>query len=156
MLDSKKKVIKGRTFHTMPFGARRQLALLPGVLRLLSGPVGTLVEALKGLAGEDGPLAKMQAGGTVTAKDIEIGPILTALKGEALTTGLRAIADELENGGDELIMELLRDTTRMKGQKQTDGLESCADDFDTVFQGDFLTLLQVLAFVLKVNFAPFL
>lgn len=158
MLNAQKMTIRDNTYQTIPFGAKRQLDLLPGVLRLLSGPVGSLIESVKGLG--NGPLQsvleKKKAGQKVTAADIDVAPLLAGLKGDAIRAGLVGIADELDNGGKDLIFDLLRDTHRMKGRNQTDGLESCAEDFDTVFQGDLLSLVMVLAFVLKVNYAPFL
>jgi hypothetical protein len=158
MLDAQTTVIRGRTFQTIPFGARRQLELLPGVLRLTSGPLGALIESAKGLGG--GPLKdiieRKRAGERITAESVDVEPILKALNGDALRAGLLAIAAELEGGGLDLFLALLRDTHRLRGKSQHDGLESCADDFDTVFASDLMTLAQVLVFVVRVNYAPFL
>ncbi len=154
-----KMTIRGNQYQCIPFGAKRQLDLLPGVLRILSGPIGSLLESAKGLldgADIQALIAKKKAGEKIGAADIDVASVLAGLKGDAIRAGLVGIADELDNGGKDLIFELLRDTHRMKGRNQTDGLESCADDFDTVFQGDLLSLVLVLGFSLKVNYAPFL
>jgi len=162
MHDMIKKTIRGNQYLTKPFGAKHQLKLLPGVLRMLSGPVGSLVDSLKSLAG--GPLQDLAAaqrakGEKLTAADLkglDVSKLAGALKGDAIRAGLVALADELEGGGADLIMDLLRDTIRMKGTSRDAGFDSCQDDFDTVFQSDFLALIQVLAWVVQVNYAPFL
>ena len=158
MLEAQKITIRGHVYQSIPFGAARQLKLLPGVLRLLSGPVASFVDILKGLPLEDLSAkhkARKADAGRLSAADLDVSAILAGVKGAAIRDGMVALADYLESE-DGLILNLLRDTHRMKGRHQTDGLESCADDFDRVFQSDFLSLGMVLAWVIKVNFAPFL
>ena len=138
MHNEKKKEIRKNTYMTIPYGASKQLDMLPGVMRLLAGPIGSLLETLKGLDG--------------LSASTEVATVLEGVRGAAVQEGLIALADQLESGGRDLIFDLLGNTYRMKGRKQSDGLESCTDEFDTVFQGDFLSLVLVLAWVLKENY----
>lgn len=158
MHNTQKTTIQGRTYTTIPFGAERQLKLLPGVLRLLAGPAGSLVDMLKGLG--SGPFQQIQerkaAGQKVTFADLDASELLGSLHGPTIAAALLSVATELENGGSDLIKELLRDTHRMRGKNQADGLDSCSDDFDRVFEGDLFTMFKVTAWVVKVNYGNFL
>lgn len=160
---SKTKTIRGRRYMTIPFGARTQLKFLPDVLSLIAGPFGAAVESFKNLdpAAFKDAVEKKRAGKKVGAEDLDVMALLGGIDGAAIREGVLSLAQQLEehgpNGPDDqgLILELLGNTYAMKGRKRTDGIESCRDDFDQVFQSDFLSLFQVLAWVVQVNYAPF-
>lgn len=156
--NAKYVTLDGTKYMTIPFGADRQLDLLPGVLRLMSGPFGTIIETIKGLG--SGPLADLlknrQPGEKITAKDIDIPTVLGALKGDVMATALVGLANQLDNGGKAVIKDLLANTYAFKGPARSDGLLNCKDDFDEAFASNLHRMFRVVLWSVQVNYAPFL
>ena len=125
--------IRGHRYTTTLYPAGEGFNHLPYLLKLLSGPSGIVVDFVRG----------MIAGGVDVADT----------RGAEFRDGLQHLAEQLVlHGGAKKVRELLAHTT----VKLEDGEKSCSTDFDTVFQGRYAALVQVLAWVLEVNYAPFL
>ncbi len=127
------KTIGGRTYSTTLYPAGVAFdEHIPYIIRLAKGPIGVTLDMLRslvrhGLSGADVP-------------------------GSEMREGLGALADEIASGGSAKVCALLAFTfvERPKGG----GKANCSSEFDEVFQGRYAHLCEVLAWVLKVNFAP--
>ena len=131
-----------KTHHTATIGGRKYSTTLypagvafdehiPYVIRLAKGPIGVTLDMLRslvrhGLSGADVP-------------------------GSEMREGLGALADEIASGGSAKVCALLAFT---QVDRPSGGQANCSDEFDEVFQGRYAHLCEVLAWVLKVNFAP--
>ena len=124
MRHDHEREIDGQTWKTNEFPATVGLRLFVGLAKLLGGPVGKAVAALRG----DG----LDAGVGV------LGDALESLTGrldeeQALTLAKRLLANTtvIDEGGK---------------------LRDAAGQFDLLFQGRYLTLFKVLWFVVEANF----
>ncbi len=129
--------IDGHTYKVFLFGSEVALDHLPWLLKIAAGPVAVALDTFKS-AVVDG----LKNGGPA--------PMGTA---EALNVLANAI---LEAGGAQRAKALCSTTyvtVFYGGKKQEFAL---SEHFDPCFQGRYGTLLKVLAFVLEVNYLPFL
>lgn len=106
---------------------------LPYLLKVASGPSGVVVDFIRGAIA-----------GSIDAAETT---------GREIREGLTHLAEQLvQHGGARKVKELLKHVT-----VETEAGEKSANaEFDTVFQGRYGLLLQVLAWTLEVNYAPFL
>lgn len=145
-------------FNTTTFGARKQLTLLPDVLRFADGPLKPVLEIMRAAgAGGLGEVAKARAAdpkAKVSLGSMDVGAILREVNPDVLSAGLMGLADFIDEQGFDFIESLLVDTFKVVDKKGR--LASCVDDFDTMFESDMYLLLRVILWVLGENYAPFL
>lgn len=129
--------IDGHTYKVLLFGSEVALDHLPWLLKIAAGPVAVALDTFKS-AVVDG----LKNGGPA--------PMGTA---EAFNVLANAI---LESGGAQRAKALCSTTfvTVVHGGKRQEF--ALSEHFDPCFQGRYATLLKVLAFVLEVNYLPFL
>lgn len=112
--------------HTLLLPAGEFCELLPALLDLVSGPAQPLVDVL---------LSAFKAQDVMGAQ----------IAGASVREGLSHLAAQLARHG-ELAQRLLKYTTCAQG--------SLADHFDAAFQGRYGLLVNVLSWVIEVNFGP--
>lgn len=122
-------------FRITPFSGSKGFDLLPDVIQLLSGPVGSIVDAFPSVS-----------------KDTDEEDLMkTKINGKALAEGLSALAGVMkEKNGSEWVRKLLGDTIMKEGQgwKKADELAV----FNTTFQGNYILLLHLIVHVIKINY----
>jgi len=162
-MSAHKKVINGIAFQTTQIGALEQMRILPTILRLLAGPFGLLVEQLMAnkpliaqMVAKSADATQKKNAGDTFAKAFDMSELKTmniSITPAVVQTAMVAIASELVAGTSDL-RDLLNDTFATTPS----GLVCLGEDahFDSVFNGKMHTLMQVLMWVGKLNFADFL
>lgn len=131
-----KRTIDGAAYTTTLYGAEEGFAHIPWMIRLASGPAGLALETLGGVAAAGGDLTRAKVSGT------------------EVTAALDALAYTIvEAGGADKVREMMTHTLVRKPNGTTAKVE---DEFGVLFQGRYAHMMKVLAFVLEVNYAPFL
>lgn len=131
-----KKTIDGHRYTTTLYPAGEGFDLLPMILEVAKGPVALGVETLQAVL--------MQVRDPTSQRDLSPHEVRQSMS--ALAQAIVA------HGGSSKVREMLAHTRVQVGEQY----KSCERDFDFVFQGRQPTLFKVLAWVLEVNFAPFL
>jgi hypothetical protein len=162
-IRTEQKEIGGVRYETTSLGARRQMEMLPKILRLARGPAGTLltglVHTLQSVPMEEvlrvtkdldpGDLAKDPAR---LAALIQLMPATTVDRAHVSTTLAELSEDLIAVGGPGFFDELFASTLTIDG-----GARSRLEDaFDVHFDGRLTQLVKVCAWVVEFNFAPFL
>lgn len=126
----------GGKFETQIYPAEDAVDLLPFMLSIASGPAGMVVELMR----------TMMMEADVMAGDVS---------GQNVREGLLTLAKQIvEHGGSSKIKEVLKFTSYT--HPGVEGVKNCSQDFGTVFQGRQGLLFKILAWVLEVNYLPFL
>lgn len=127
--------IDGLHFETTIYPSSKAIDLMPFMISLASGPAGVLTDLLK----------SMGMGGALQAGDTS---------GREVREGLLTLAEQIvKHGGARKLREILELTLLVPASGPA---LNCAQAMDEVFQGRITTLIKVVAWVLEVNFAPFL
>lgn len=115
-----------------PFGAKRSVALLPKVMRLVS-TLGHLLDSVDNV------------------DDLQNSD----LKGAALSHAVVALANFIEEEGSDFIIDLLVNTYR-KGPGDNDYQGITGSYFSEAYKANLTELARALFFALKTNYAGFL
>lgn len=133
------KKIDGQRYTTVLYPAGEGFNHLPYILDILSSPAGLTLDAIVGLA-----------------KSLDPGKV--SITGAQLRDAVESLSLHIaDHGGADKIRDLLAHTTitvKSKGREVV--TRQVSHDFDSCFQGRYSHMLKVLAWVLEVNFAPFL
>lgn len=131
------KVIDGRSYTTVLHGAGAAYEHLITLMDVAAGPATVAIDTLRILF-VDGLHAASPTPMTV---------------GEAL----RALAASLHKAGGQSFVRSLLETTSVSLHVHGQQVHASASgDFDTVFQGGMDQMFKVLAWVIEVNYLPFL
>ena len=135
--------------------------LFPRVLKLLSGAVGDLMDALdtKSIKADAGKLASaaiedgdpsLLSPSSLLGGGSGMGALLDAdVDMGKLGSALDALSDKLMVD-DRLILDLLK-YTRRRGPGES-GAKHVVDNFDTIYQGNYGELVQAVWFALDTNY----
>jgi hypothetical protein len=106
---------------------------MPFMISLAAGPAGVVTDLLK----------SMTMGGQLTAGDTS---------GREVRESLLTLAEQIvKHGGSAKLREILSHTYALGEVKRNAG-----QDMDVIFQGRLMLQIKVVAWVLEVNYAPFL
>jgi len=122
----------GLTFETWLLPAGIAFDLLPMLSSLLAGPSAVVVD-----------LVRTFSEGGLEGADVSGSTVADAL--------LMLAAQIVAHGGSARAKEILSNTYAIKPDG---GKALVSDEFDVIFQGRMPALMQVLAWVIKVNFLP--
>jgi hypothetical protein len=125
--------LDGQRFETTLYPSGKAIDLLPFMISLAAGPAGVVTDLLK----------SMTMGGQLTAGDTS---------GREVRESLLTLADQIvKHGGSAKLREILSHTYALGEVKRNAG-----QDMDVIFQGRLMLQIKVVAWVLEVNYAPFL
>lgn len=131
-----KNVIDGQSYTTTLFGAEAGFSHIPMILEVASSPLGLAADGIMAAVNE-----------------LKGGDLPTSLTGDQVRMACMHLAEALvKAGGASRARDLLGTTRTTRGGKGV----IVAQDFDSCFQGRYAHLFKVLAWVLEVNYAPFL
>lgn len=126
-------------YETVPFPAADGFNLMSRIGTIIGGPLGELINAVKGSSGDVDVRKLVSDPGAVD---------LDALDGSALGMGLQGVAQAIvAQGGSQLLLTILRNTTRDKVRLAK------ASEFDRAYAANYGELFKAVAWVLKVNFS---
>lgn len=129
-----RKMIDGHDYETTLLPAGAAFDHVDYLLDLLAGPSGVVLDFVRGAIARSSVLEADTSGGEIRE-------------------GLHDLAQVLaKHGRHQKVKDMLQTTTVCAGGQTY----SCAVQFDEVFQGRITTMCKVLAWVLEVNYAPFL
>ena len=129
-----RKMIDGHDYETTLLPAGAAFDHVDYLLDLLAGPSGVVLDFVRGAIARSSVLEADTSGGEIRE-------------------GLHDLAQVLaRHGRHQKIKAMLQTTTVRAGER----VYSCSQDFDEVFQGRITTMCKVLAWVLEVNYLPFL
>lgn len=125
--------LDGHRFETDLYPSGKAIDLMPFMVSLAAGPAGIVTDLLK----------SMTLGGQLQAGDTS---------GREVREGLITLAEQVvKHGGAQKLRDVLSHTWALG-----DARRNCGADMDLIFQGRITTLIKVVAWVLEVNYAPFL
>jgi len=125
--------LDGQRFETTLYPSGKAIDLMPFMISLAAGPAGVVTDLLK----------SMTVGGQLQAGDTS---------GREVRESLLTLAEQIvKHGGANKLREILSHTHALGEVKR-----SCGQDMDVIFQGRIMLLIKVVAWVLEVNYAPFL
>lgn len=129
------KAMGGGTFETTLYPAGEAIDLMPFLIAISSGPAGIITDVLRSMVS----MGDLMAGDT---------------SGREVREGLLSLSEQIvKHGGSAKLKEILAHT---RYQHPGDAaIAHCGQHMDTVFQGRVGLLIQVVAWVLEVNYAPF-
>ena len=126
MRQTQEKNIGGKNWTVTQFPAGEGIRILSRLTTL----IGPTVAGLAGNAGSISDLTKMD------------------IKGDVLQIAVQQLVSKLDENDTLSLIKRLLSGTRYENKE-------VVPVFDIAFQGDYLTLFKVLAFVLKVNYGSF-
>lgn len=163
-IRTKKQRLDKILYETTSLGGRRQMELLPKVLRLMRGPAGTLLTGLfhtlqrvpmdqvmaltRGLSSED-----LMAHPERLAELVQLIPA-TTIDRDHVSVTLAELAEDLDAVGGPAFFDALFEKTIIIDDSGT--RRPMEDAFDEHFDGQLGRVLKLTAWVVEFNFAPFL
>lgn len=131
------KMIDGRQYTTVMHGAEVAFEHLVVLTDIAAGPSTVALDTLRVLFVD--------------------GLHAAAPTPMTLGDGLRALAAAIHKaGGSQFVRSILDQTTVVQVVQGQQVHGSCRNDFSTLYQGNLIHMFNVLAWVLEVNYLPFL